>query len=148
MSNAKLDVRRESLTFFTSLLRQLKGNAKDTLLARLDLIRSALYMLNHDSSTIAIVHTLSLLESCFYYEAENLPKKLKRWEKDGEEMGTNPDWALQLNLRWLTQFFSYDGENVLLSLRERFSNNSKIYGCVTDFEFRYFTLEIDQVEAF
>ena len=94
LSNAKLDVRREALTFFTSLMRQLKGHAKDTVLERLDLIRSALYMLTHDSSTIAIVLTLALLESCFYYEAENLQRKLRRWEKNGEEVGTNPDWAL------------------------------------------------------
>lgn len=59
-------------------------------------------MLNHDCSTLAIEETLNLLESCLYYEADNLPKKLRKWEKDGEEIGVNGDWVLQLSLRWLT----------------------------------------------
>lgn len=59
-------------------------------------------MLNHDSSTLAIEDTLNMLESCLYYEADNLPKKLKKWERDGEEIGLNPDWVLQLSIRWVT----------------------------------------------
>jgi len=51
-------------------------------------------MLNHDSSTLAIQETLYMLESCLYYEADNLPKKFRKWEKDGEEIGVNQDWVL------------------------------------------------------
>ncbi len=58
-------------------------------------------MLNHEMSALAIEETLMMLESCLYYEADNLPKKLKRWENDGEEIGVNTDWLLQLSLRWI-----------------------------------------------
>jgi hypothetical protein len=69
ISHARLEVRREALDFFTDLVRSLHGDAKDRVLERLDLIATALFMLNHDTSTIAIEQTLALLESCFYYEA-------------------------------------------------------------------------------
>ena len=141
-------MRREALDFFTDLVRSLHGDAKDRVLERLDLIATALFMLNHDTSTIAIEQTLALLESCFYYEAENLPKKLRKWENDGEEIGQNTDWALQLQPRWLIRFFACDGENILISLRERYAHNPIIYEVVTNFEFRYFLLDLDQIEAF
>ena len=77
-----------------------------------------------------------------------MPKKLRKWENDGEEIGQNTDWALQLQPRWLIRFFACDGENVLISLRERYAHNPIIYEVVTNFEFRYFLLDLDQIEAF
>ncbi len=148
ISNAKLEVRREAISFFNYLVQTLKGHPKDLVLEKLDLIQGALYMLNHDSSTLAIEETLSMLESCLYYEADNLKKKLKKWEKDGEEIGVNGDWVLQLSIRWITYFFACDGENILLSLRERYEHNPIIYVAVTNFEYRYFVLDLDQVESF
>ena len=143
LSNAKLEVRREALNFFIILVQSLKGHPKDLVLEKLDLIQGALYLLNHDYSLPAIVEILSLIESCLYYEADNLPKKLKIWEKDGEEIGVNPDWVLQLAVRWITNFFACDGENILIGLRERNPHNQLIYETVTNFELRYFTLDLD-----
>jgi len=55
---------------------------------------------------------------------------------------------MSLDLKPLVEFFQCDGETIILALRERFEKNVKIFSMVTDFEFRYLNLEIDEVEAF
>jgi hypothetical protein len=125
-----------------------QGSPKDFILEKLDLIRGALYMMTRETSPTLIIETLHLLESCLYYESENLPRKLRKWEKNGEEVGVNPEWALALNVRWLTYMFSSDGENIILSLRDRFDKNAFIIDIVNNFEWRYINLELDQLEAF
>jgi len=86
LSHSNMDVRRESLSLFTSILRSrlLPLDAKHVLLQRLDLIRTGLYMLQHDAASITVVLTLSMLESCFYKEADELQRKLRKWERHHE----------------------------------------------------------------
>ena len=83
-------------------------------------------MLTRETSPELVITLLNLVESCLYHDAQDLPKRLRKWEKNGLEIGVNPDWALALNVRWLNYMFSSDGENIILSLRDRFDKNAFI----------------------
>jgi len=54
----------------------------------------------------------------------------------------------QLNVKSLINFFSCDGESIILGVRDRYGYNTEINSLVSLIEQRYIPLELDEVECY
>lgn len=130
--------RKEAHILMLSLMRSLNGEEKAMVIARLDLIGGLVQVLVHEPSPYMAYTELDLLEHCFYKDSSVLKEMNKEQEWEVTNIG-----ALNLNL--LQYFFSSDGAEVVLNVRERFSLNNDIVNKVSFIEQRYYQLELHEL---
>lgn len=86
---------------------------------------------------------LSTLERCFYHDA----KRVNTAFIELECITIEEHW-MNVNVKKLEYFFANDGENILLSLRERLSFNDDVCFHVSMMEQKYFALELPDVQDY
>jgi hypothetical protein len=139
LTHSQPDVRRESLSLFEALLHKLTGQNKENLIQSLDLIDWALKLLTFETVPRLILVEIKFIQACLWIDC----KKMKEELTEENEFLSNP---FELNLSILEYFFLRDGENIILSLRDKFSLNSDIFSAVSQFEQRYLSLDLHELQ--
>jgi|LauGreDrversion4_2_1035121.scaffolds.fasta_scaffold285787_1 hypothetical protein len=115
-----IKARKEALNLMCSIVIGLKGDEKEAAIKNLDIIGMLIQVLIYEDNAFMAKTELHTLEHCFYKDSDELYKL----QADDEERV--PDFN-SLNLQLLEYFFSCDGENTILFLRDRFIQNEDIY---------------------
>ncbi len=105
-------------------------------------------LINETTAPKMVMRYLKILEECFYNvdASSNLQRRLEKWEAESGYLYDSAEWLVALNVKQLKRFFVCDGENTILAVRNHFAQNTDIYSKTSDFEMRYFLLELDQIE--
>ena len=108
----RIDVRREALSFFVDLTHKLEvGPLKDFVIEKLDLITLTLYVLTTETQATIVVQCWNLIDNCIHYNSNN---KFDVIETNEEQIAN----VMNINVRWLENFFASDGESILFGVKD------------------------------